>query len=257
VDPGIVGRVGAEAARTFGVPAGTLVVLALGDAGSATDGTVGSEPGDVYLHLGTTGWVAHVDPTPAARLPLPEETGETVDRHRLAHPAGHLAIARLPEAGEALARARRDLLDLTDPHSPGAHAIAEAALAQPPTSTSARAATPDGAAATRAAAAYGEVVEALAADVAALLERLGARPTWLPATGGVVRSPMVRQFIEQAVGVPVDVMGVGGLGGARSAAGSGGELTLTASDAGLLSCARVAFDALGVEHTVTPLAARR
>ena len=256
VDPGIVGPVGAQAARTFGVPAGTPVVLALGDAGSATDGTVGSEPGDVYLHLGTTGWVAHVDPTPAAQLPLPDETGETVDRHRLAHPAGHLAIARLPEAGEALARARRDLLDLTDPHSPGAHAIAEAALVQPPTSTSARAATPDGAAATRAAAAYGEVVEALAADVAALLERLGAGPTRLPATGGVARSPMVRQFIEQAVGVPVDVMGVGGPGGARSAAGSGGEMTLTASDAGLLSCARVAFDALGVEHTVTPLAQR-
>ena len=56
--------------------------------------------------------------------------------------------------------------------------------------------------------------------------------------------------------MPVDVMGVGGPGGARSAAGSGGEMTLTASDAGLLSCARVAFDALGVEHTVTPLAQR-
>lgn len=37
VDPGIVGHVTTPAAATFGVPAGTPVVMGLGDAGSAAD----------------------------------------------------------------------------------------------------------------------------------------------------------------------------------------------------------------------------
>nr|WP_232483052.1 FGGY family carbohydrate kinase [Brevibacterium yomogidense] len=220
VDPGVVGHVTAQAARTFDVPAGTPVVMALGDAGSATDGMVGSVPGSAYLHLGTTGWVAFIDPTLASDLPLPAETGEHPQHHRLVHPAGHLAIARLPAAGEALEHARRDLLELTDPHSPDAHAYAEAALTR----------------ADAAGLAYAEVVSHVADDVAALLDRLGARPSRLPATGGVVRSPMVRQILEQAVGVPVDL--------------------LSDAEAGLVSCARVAFDALGVEHAIAPLDGR-
>ena len=236
VDPGIVGHVHAEAARDLGVPAGTPVVLALGDAGAATDGMVGSAPGSTYLHLGTTGWVAHVDPTPAANLPVPRETGEAPGHHRLAHPAGHLAIARLPEAGEALERARRYLLDLTDPHSPAAHAIAEAALTQVRTSTPAD--VPSGTETSAgtdpaAARAYAEVVAELARDAAALLERLGARTSRLPVTGGVVRSPEVRRLLESATGLAVDLV--------------------PDAEAGLRSCARVAFDALGVEHTIAPL----
>ena len=66
---------------------------------------VGSAPGSTYLHLGTTGWVAHVDPTPAADLAVPRETGQAADHHRLAPPAGHHAIARQPQAGAARARA--------------------------------------------------------------------------------------------------------------------------------------------------------
>jgi xylulokinase len=258
VDPGIVGHVHAAAARNLGVPAGTPVVMALGDAGAATDGMVGSTPGSTYLHLGTTGWVAHVDPTPAADLPVPRETGETPDRHRVAHPAGHLAIARLPEAGEALERARRDLLGLTDPHSPDAHAIAEAALSRARTAAAAAHTwedapgdgedvgsiddsgsqddTPaDVPAGTSAAAdrAYAEVVAGLARDAAALLDRLSARPSRLPVTGGVVRSSEVRRLLESTTGLPVDLV--------------------PDVEAGLRSCARVAFDALGTEHTIAPL----
>ena len=236
VDPGIVGHVQAEPARELGVPAGTPVVLALGDAGAATDGMVGSAPGSTYLHLGTTGWVAHVDPTPAADLAVPRETGQAADHHRLAHPAGHLAIARLPEAGEALERARRDLLGLTYPHSPAAHAIAEAALTQVRTSTPAD--VPSGTETSAgtdpaAARAYAEVVAELARDAAALLERLGARTSRLPVTGGVVRSPEVRRLLESATGLAVDLV--------------------PDAEAGLRSCARVAFDALGMEHTIAPL----
>lgn len=246
VDPGVVGHVTGKAAHTFGVPAGTPVVMALGDAGSATDGTVGSAPGSVYLHLGTTGWVAFIDPTPAADLPLPDETGDVVDRHRLAHPAGHLAIARLPEAGEALEWARRHILGLADPHSHTAHAVAEAALTQ------AHADSPDRAAANVAAWASAEVVEGLAADVAALLDRLGPRPSRLPATGGVVRSPMVRQILEHAVGVPVDLTSV-----AEADPTSEAETDFASNaEAGLMSCARVAFDALDVEHRIVPLVRR-
>ena len=251
VDPGVVGHVHAEAALDLGVPAGTPVVLALGDAGAATDGMVGSAPGSTYLHLGTTGWVAHVDPTPAADLAVPRETGQAADHHRLAHPAGHLAIARLPEAGEALERARRDLLGLTEPHSPAAHATAEAALTHAHTvargdstrenardscadsgSVDAPADVPAGTDIAEARA-YAEVVAGLAREAAALLERLDARPSRLPVTGGVVRSPEMRRLLESTTRLPVDLV--------------------PDAEAGLRSCARVAFDALGMEHTIAPL----
>lgn len=233
VDPGVVGHVHAEAALDLGVPAGTPVVLALGDAGAATDGMVGSAPGSTYLHLGTTGWVAHVDRTPAADLAVPRETGQAADHHRLAHPAGHLAIARLPEAGEALERARRDLLGLTEPHSPAAHATAEAALTRARTGAARDVADVPAGTDTAAARAYAEVVADLARDAAALLDRLGARPSHLPVTGGVVRSPEVRRLLESTTGRPVDLV--------------------PDAEAGLRSCARVAFDALGMEHTIAPL----
>lgn len=246
VDPGVAGRVSDGAADQFGVPAGTPVVMALGDAGSATDGMVGSEPGSVYLHLGTTGWVAYIDPTPAEALPRPMDTGAAVDRHRLAHPAGHLVIARLAEAGEALERARRGLFDSTDPHTSAAHGIAEAALIR---AREAAAAGGSGSSRTdrvdagtglvraerdiAAAGAYADAVAAMATEVAGLLDRVGVRPTRLPATGGVVRSPEVRRILEEAVGVPLDL--------------------IPAVEAGLVSCARTAFDALGIRHSIAPL----
>lgn len=253
VDPGTVGHVSAEAAHAFGVPAGTPVVMALGDAGSATDGMVGSAAGSVYLHLGTTGWVAYVDPEPAEDLPRPADTGEMVDRHRLAHPAGHLVIARLPEAGEALECARRVLLGTSAPHSSAAHDVAEAALAR------ARESAVDGGSGVPRSAhgdeegplavayddedaghalarAYADAVTSMASDVAGLLDRLGVRPSRLPATGGVVRSPGVRRILEEAVGVPLDL--------------------IPDAEAGLVSCARTAFDALGIRHSVIPLVDR-
>ena len=253
VDPGTVGHVSAAAARTFGVPAGTPVAMALGDAGSATDGMVGSAAGSVYLHLGTTGWVAYVDPEPAAELPRPADTGEMVDRHRLAHPAGNLVIARLPEAGEALERARRALLGTSAPHSPAAHEIAEAALfrargdvvdgrvgvprpAHGDEEGPLAVAPDDDVAGYAVARAYADAVASMASDVAGLLERLDVRPPRLPATGGVVRSPGVRTIVEEAVGVPLEL--------------------IPDAEAGLISCARTAFDTLGIRHSVIPLVDR-
>lgn len=61
-----VGEVSPSAAEFLGVRPGIPLVMATGDAGSATDGLVGSEPGDAYLYLGTTGWVAGVTDEPAS-----------------------------------------------------------------------------------------------------------------------------------------------------------------------------------------------
>lgn len=61
-----VGEVSQSAAEFLGVRPGIPLVMATGDAGSTTDGLVGSEPGDAYLYLGTTGWVAGVTDAPAS-----------------------------------------------------------------------------------------------------------------------------------------------------------------------------------------------
>lgn len=58
----VVGAVSDAAATELGLPTGTPLVLAMGDAGSTTAGLVGDAPGDAYLYLGTTGWLAAVTP---------------------------------------------------------------------------------------------------------------------------------------------------------------------------------------------------
>ncbi|WP_010550418.1 FGGY family carbohydrate kinase [Brachybacterium paraconglomeratum] len=58
----VVGHAGAEATALLGVPDGLPVVLAPGDAGVTTSGIVGLAPGDAYVYLGTSGWLASVLP---------------------------------------------------------------------------------------------------------------------------------------------------------------------------------------------------
>ena len=57
-----VGLAGTEATALLGVPDGLPVVLAPGDAGATTSGIVGLAPGDAYVYLGTSGWLASVLP---------------------------------------------------------------------------------------------------------------------------------------------------------------------------------------------------
>lgn len=57
----VVGRTGANARDLLGLPAGIPVVLAPGDAGAATIGTVGGRPGRAYASLGTSGWIARIE----------------------------------------------------------------------------------------------------------------------------------------------------------------------------------------------------
>lgn len=56
----LIGRLSPSAAAQLGIPAGIPLVMAMGDAGSTTDGLVGSAVDNAYLYLGTTGWYAQV-----------------------------------------------------------------------------------------------------------------------------------------------------------------------------------------------------
>lgn len=80
----VVGEVTVQAARNLGIRAGVPVINGCGDAGAATLGAGVSRPGQVYVYLGTSAWVALV--RDIATLSLPN------DLYTLAHPASSLAI---------------------------------------------------------------------------------------------------------------------------------------------------------------------
>ncbi len=92
----LVGEVDAGAAVELGVRPGTPLVLAMGDAGSTTAGLVGTAPGDSYLYLGTTGWLASITPA-AESAPSPV--------HSLVMPGwrDRLRIGSVQSAGAAAA----------------------------------------------------------------------------------------------------------------------------------------------------------
>lgn len=102
---GPVTRVRSTEAAALGLPAGTPVVLGLGDAGATTDGLVGSAPGDAYASLGTSGWIAAVAPGPPAAEP------DRSAMHQLAMGRGNLLqIAAVQSAGGSADWSRRHLL---------------------------------------------------------------------------------------------------------------------------------------------------
>ncbi|GAB2817681.1 FGGY family carbohydrate kinase [Alpinimonas psychrophila] len=106
----ILGVVSGKAAAELGVTTGIPIVLAPGDAASTTDGLIGSSPGDAYLYLGTTGWLAAVTETiPTAPSPI----------HTLAMPGWEswLRIGAVQSAGSAAAWARDIFLPGLDFHS--------------------------------------------------------------------------------------------------------------------------------------------
>lgn len=96
----VVGFVSETAAQELNLRPGIPVVLATGDAGATTDGLVGSNPGDAYLYLGTTGWLAAVTPANAT---------EVSPIHSLVMPGWHnrLRIGAVQSAGVATEWARK------------------------------------------------------------------------------------------------------------------------------------------------------
>ncbi len=96
----IIGRTGESAQDLIGLPAGVPIVLAPGDAGAATLGITGLQPGRDHASLGTSGWIASVLPTQPTAAP----DGAS---HRLALPGGaELHISAILAAGAAAAWAR-------------------------------------------------------------------------------------------------------------------------------------------------------
>ncbi len=63
-----VGTIHTAAAKQCGLPEGTAVYAGLGDAGAATLASGITRPGEINIHLGTSGWVAAISQTV---LPLP------------------------------------------------------------------------------------------------------------------------------------------------------------------------------------------
>jgi xylulokinase len=70
---GVVGELAAAAGAELGLPAGSLLVAAPGDAATTTEG-VADDSERAYAYLGTSGWVAHRevagDGTPHRRMYL-------------------------------------------------------------------------------------------------------------------------------------------------------------------------------------------
>ena len=270
----IVGHAGAEATALLGVPDGLPVVLAPGDAGATTCGIVGLAPGDAYVYLGTSGWLASVLPG-AGVLPTgapdatEEPAGEESAREEPAGVSHHLAlgtssataeppilrISALLSAGAAADWARQALLDGADPA--GADELLEAREQErgrgpsgllalpsivgerfPVRDASLRGAVVGIDAGTGGIDLYAALLEGVAHGLAHGLESEGdSSPRPLPVTGGGASSAPWLRILADVTGRPVR--------------------TVDGTDAALLGCALVAAEALGLDHALVPLGARQ
>ena len=270
----IVGHAGAEATALLGVPDGLPVVLAPGDAGATTCGIVGLAPGDAYVYLGTSGWLASVLPG-AGVLPTgaPDATEEPAcEESAREEPAGvshHLAlgassataeppilrISALLSAGAAADWARQAVLDGADParadelleareqergRGPSGLLALPSIVGErfPVRDASLRGAVVGIDAGTRGIDLYAALLEGVAHGLAHGLESEGdSSPRPLPVTGGGASSAPWLRILADVTGRPVR--------------------TVDGTDAALLGCALVAAEALGLDHALVPLGARQ
>ncbi|MDO5736489.1 MAG: FGGY family carbohydrate kinase [Propionibacteriaceae bacterium] len=237
----VVGEVGHAAASQLGLKVGTPLVLAMGDAGATTDGLVGSEPGDAYLYLGTTGWLAGV--TPAASVDSPSPI------HSLVMPgwSERLRVGAVQSAGSASAWALHNLL-------PGlSFAEAEKAVAprlshirdRPlglPGLAGERTPVRDGdlrgafigvEESTTAEDLYLSVLTGVAMGLRHAADAMGVRQDRIPLVGGASVSGVWRQLLADVFEATI-VTGVAEAPGAHSAA-------------------RAAADAIGLQHRMQPV----
>ena len=270
----IVGHAGAEATALLGVPDGLPVVLAPGDAGATTCGIVGLAPGDAYVYLGTSGWLASVLPgagvlptgaPDATEAPAGEESaGEDPAgvSHHLALGASSataepriLRISALLSAGAAADWARQAVLDGADParadelleareqergRGPSGLLALPSIVGErfPVRDASLRGAVVGIDAGTRGIDLYAALLEGVAHGLAHGLESEGdSSPRPLPVTGGGASSAPWLRILADVTGRPVR--------------------TVDGTDAALLGCAVVAAEALGLDHALVPLGARQ
>lgn len=252
----IAGPLAPIAARELGLPEGIPVVHAMGDAGATTDGLVGSSPGDAYLYLGASGWLAAV--TPAA---LPGTAGAAPSPiHSLVMPGwgSRLRIGAVQSAGSASAWALATFF-------PGlSFAEAEARVAPRLSTPAAIAArplvlpglggerTPVRDSALRGAFVgvtdetlpedlYLGVLTGVAMGLRHAADAMGIHQERLPLVGGGSQSHAWRQICADVFGATI-VTGE-----------SDGSIPGAGDDPGSRSAARAAAHALGLSHSIEPL----
>lgn len=252
----VVGELSDAVAADLGLPAGIALVCPPGDAGAATDGLIGDEPGSAYVYLGTTGWLAKISAAtqpPASPATQPPAAAHP-SMHRLAMPGwSELAIAAVLHAGSAVDWARRTFLpgksfaeiEAVLPHDRTSGLLCLPGMAgerSPVRDPHARGtyvgAGPD----TRAEDFYLATLEGVAFAFKHVADELGLGSTngtpaadrgVLPAVGGGVRSAAWRQVLADVLDRPI--------------------LAIADVDAGTHSAARAAYRALG-EPVPEPLA---
>lgn len=239
----LVGEVNPAAAEELGVRAGTRLVLAMGDAGATTDGLVGSEPGDAYLHLGTTGWLAGI--TPAT-------DHEPSPIHSLVMPGWdeRLRIGAVQSAGSASAWARAALLpgrsfaEAEEIVAPRLNNVADRPLGLPGLAgerTPVRDGDLRGAfigveESTTAEDLYLAVLTGVAMGLRHAADAMGIRQDRIPLVGGAAVSGVWRQLLADVFEATI--------------------VTGHADAPGAHSAARAAADALALEHDLQPLFGR-
>lgn len=237
---GVVGTVSDAAAAGLGLRAGTPLILAMGDAGSTTAGLVGDAPGDAYLYLGTTGWLAAV-------TPVGDQTPSPI--HSLVMPGwdARLRIGAVASAGAAAAWALAT-------HLPGAtftdaearvdgflHRVEERPLCLPGLAGE-RTPVRDGALrgafvgvheTTRPEDLYLSVLTGVAMNLRHAGDAMGIAQDRIALVGGASGSRAWRQVLADVFGATV--------------------VTAAADDPGARHAARTAADALGWEHAIRPV----
>lgn len=249
----IAGHLDELSARELGLPEGTPVVHATGDAGATTDGLAGSSPGDAYLYLGGSGWLAAV--TPAAASGSPEAAPSPI--HSLVMPGwdSRLRIGAVQSAGAAAAWALATFLPGCD-FAAAEHRVAarvsdpDALAARPlvlPGLGGERTPVRDGALRgafvgvteeTTPEDFYLGVLTGVAMGLRHAADAMGISQDRLPLVGGGSDSPAWRQICADVFGATM-VTG--------DTAGSAEE------DPGSRSAARAAADAIGLSHQIRPL----
>jgi xylulokinase len=262
----VVGELSATAAAQLGLPAGIPLVAALGDAGSTTDGLVGSQPGDAYLYLGTTGWLAQVGRASESgesvlaagqqgtAVAAPHET-QKVDRpspiHSLVLPGWEtrIHIGALLSAGSAAAWARRTfvpehsfdeleplLLERWNTGDPAARPLCLPGLTgerTPVRNNNARGTFVGVTENTDGIDLYLAVLTGVALGLRHAADAMGQRPTRLPVVGGGSASAVWRQILADAFDTTI--------------------VLRAASDPGIRSVAIAAAEAITLPNSLVPL----
>lgn len=229
--PSVAGHLGAGAAAELGLRPGIPLVHGMGDAGSTTDGFVGLEAGSAYAYLGTSGWIASVQPADPNHRPGPVHSlilpgwdrrlrigavmsaGGAAEWARHVHLGGR-AYAEVDDSCEQrLARVGTQGVPLCLPSLHGART--------PIRDSNVRGTVVGINESTTAEDLYLAVLLGVAIDLRLATDAMGARPQSLPVIGGGASSPVWRQLLADAFDVEVlsteaDV----DLVGARSAASS-------------------------------------